>query len=594
MTLCYLPNGRQKYEDRADFYARFILDRQLLNDETWSRFIEVFRSREDAGDHGWRGEYFGKMMRGACLTYRYCPNDRLYALLERTVRDLLATADENGRIATYPPDHEFVGWDVWCRKYVLVGCLHFYGICKDEALRAEILAAMDRHLTYIESKIGDGKTPITDTSEWYGGMNASSILEAVVELYKLTKEPRHLAFAEHILRLGGCKGGNVLDVIAEGKLLPHEFPTTKAYETMSYIEGVLAYHEVTGKSEYLDLAEKFCDLVAENEITVIGCAGCHGEHFDHAVETQTRKYPKKYIMQETCVTVTWIRLSERLLRVTGRAKYADRIERSALNALYGAINLYGETQYGKEEKTWLKGLPFDSYSPLVSARRGIGIGGYKKFAAGGYYGCCACIGAAGTALYPLASAMASENGLTISFYHAGEISYQTPQGVNVGITVAGDLADGKITLTLHPEKECVFDLTLRIPDWSGFADISLNGESNSVEAGYHTLSRVWKKGDALTLSFNSPLIVQERDGRVALSYGPFVLARDQAKESLFAPRAIAVREDLDYRKLPTQEVERVRLEITTGGRRFLFTDYASCGKHWTRRRSRVTVWQKKI
>ena len=590
MKLTYLPIGDQKYTGRSDDYARFILKKQLLDASLWRRFVEVFVTREDAADHGWRGEYFGKMMRGACLTYRYLPDERLYALLEQTVRALIATADGQGRIATYPPEHELVGWDVWCRKYVLVGCLHFYEICKDGALQGEILAAMERHLAAIEEKVGDGLIPITDTSEWYGGMNASSILEPVVEMYKLTKNERHLAFAEHIIRAGGCKAGSAVEAAKAG-VLPHEFPTTKAYETMSFFEGILAYYEATGKSEYLDVVERFSDLVAANEVTVVGSAGCRNEHFNHSVEVQTEKYPDKYVMQETCVTVTWMRLQERLLRVTGLVKYADRIERSVLNAMYGAVNLYGEKQYGKEEKNWLEGLPFDSYSPLVSARRGIGIGGYKKFASGGFYGCCACIGAAGTALYPRSSAMASDEGLTVLFYHAGEILYPL-KGGDVRLEIAGDHADGAFKVTIHLTGEREFALRFRVPDWSRDAEIKACGEILPVTDGLATVRRVWKEGDTITLSFHPTLGIERRNGKVAFSYGPFVLARDQGKGPLFAPRRVALDGEANYSRLRPESGERIRLEVPTRGGKLLLTDYASCGKHWTRRRSRVTVWHK--
>ena len=43
-------------------------------------------------------------------------------------------------------------------------------------------------------------------------------------------------------------------------------------------------------------------------------------------------------MQETCVTVTWIKLCYQLLRITGDSVYADEIEKSVYNALYGAVN----------------------------------------------------------------------------------------------------------------------------------------------------------------------------------------------------------------------------------------------------------------
>ncbi len=587
MKYTYLPNGYQSYTDRSDAYLRFIIERQLMDSALWSKFVDVYRTREDAGDDGWRGEYYGKMMRGACLAYKCRPDEALYSVLERTVKELIATADEMGRISTYPVDHELCGWDMWCRKYVLVGSLYFYDICHDKDLKESILTALRRHLDYIAARIGEGKTSVTDTSNWYGGMNAASILEPVVEMYKITREPAYLALAQHIIASGGCRDGSVPEAVEKG-VLPHEFPTTKAYETMSYFEGILAYYELTGEREYLDLVEKFSDLVAENEITLIGCAGCRDEHFDHAAVTQANDVPEKTIMQETCVTVTWMRLEERLLRVTGNMKYAERIETSALNALYGAINLYGEKQYCKEEKAFLDGVPFDSYSPLVASRRGVGIGGYKKFASGGYYGCCACIGAAGVALYPLASVMTSKKGAIVLFYHAGEIKIPFDGG-EMRLAATGSLATGQMdyVVTAAPTGEC--EITFRIPAWSKGSTVTLNGEKVESAESTCTLRRTWKAGDAISLSFALSGEKYLLNGKVAFKYGPFVLARDEAKGSDPSEKLKLTDLLLLLPITPTEE-EEVRLLLHTEKGEVLLSDYASSGKRWTEKKSRIAVW----
>ncbi len=589
MKLSYLPNGAQNYIDRSDAYLRFIVDKQLTDSALWAKFVEVFKTHEDALDDGWRGEYYGKMMRGACLAYMCRPDDKLYAVLESTVKALIAAADEMGRISTYPVEHELCGWDMWCRKYVLVGSLYFYTICKDDGLKKDILAALCRHLDYIAARIGEDKTPVTATSNWYGGMNSASILEPVVEMYKLTKEPAYIALAKHIIASGGCRDGSVPEAVMKG-VLPHELPTTKAYETMSYFEGILAYYELTGEKEYLDLVIKFADLVAENEITLIGCAGCHGEHFDHAAVTQANDVPDKTNMQETCVTVTWMRLSERLLRATGDMKYAERIEASALNALYGAINLFDEEQYCKEEKAFLKGVPFDSYSPLVAARRGVGIGGYKKFASGGYYGCCACIGAAGVALYPLSSVMQSEEGATVLFYHAGEVAIPTEKG-ELRLVARGSIASGKVAYVVTSAPKGEYALTFRIPSWSKRTLVVLNGESMDRPDSTVTLRREWQVGDRVDVAFDLKAKKHALKDKVAFTYGPFALARDEYKEQDFSAK-LRLSEPLLLLPVTPMEGEEVRLLLHTEKGEVLLTDYASCGKHWREEESRIAVWMK--
>lgn len=41
-------------------------------------FDQQFRDQQDGENQGWRGEYWGKMMRGAVMVYEYSQNRELY------------------------------------------------------------------------------------------------------------------------------------------------------------------------------------------------------------------------------------------------------------------------------------------------------------------------------------------------------------------------------------------------------------------------------------------------------------------------------------------------------------------------------------
>ena len=587
----YLPSGAAKYEGVAHESAWFILQKQLKDKSLWKKFVNVFREKADVVDNGWRGEYFGKMMRGACLTYRYLPDEELYEILYQTVQNLLSTQDEDGRITTYTKEAEFNGWDMWTRKYVLVGCLYFYGICQDESFKTQILNALQRHVEYLIEKIGEGKISILDTSHWYGGLNSSSILEPIVELYRLTGKGKYLTFAKYILDMGGCKGGNLLELAEKGEIMPYQYPEVKAYEMMSYFEGALAYYEVTGEERYLHIVEKFVDAVRNSDITIIGCAGCTHELFDNSAKKQTEETADKAIMQETCVTVTWMRLQERLLRLTGDEKYADGIELSAYNALYGSINIHGNKQYCAEEQGLLEGVPFDSYSPLVNQPRGIGIGGYKKFKEGGYYGCCACIGAAGTGLFPLMSAMQSPDGYVFTYYNQGVVETE-----NATFYISGNyVATGEVKMKISLSKPKTFALTLRIPKWSNAPSVTVCGEKKAVEKGYYSIEREWQDGDEILLVFHPEMRQLRLNGKAAFVYGNIVLARDEQKENADVNQPFtAVEKDgnLAVKMQKTEAGETLRFVLDTDMGGVLLTDYASCGKKWEEEKARISVWFK--
>ncbi len=592
----YLPAGAAKYESAVDAHARFIMEKQLKDKSLWEKFVQVFAERPDFCDYGWRGEYFGKMMRGACLTYRYAPDEELYEILYKTVSDLLDTQDELGRIASYPVSCEFAGWDIWSRKYVLVGCLYFYGICRDEQFKTRILDCMEKHVDYLIAHIGaeEGKMSILDTSAAWGGLNSSTILEPVIELYKLTGKQKFLDFAKYVLDQGGCHGGNLLELAEADEIYPYQYPQVKAYEMMSYFEGALAWYEVTGQERYLHIVEKFVRAVKESDITIIGCAGCTHELFDHSAHVQTEPAKDRGIMQETCVTVTWMRLLERLLRLTGNAAYVDEIERSAYNALYGSLNPFNQTQYSFEDKAFVAGVPFDSYSPLVYQPRGIGIGGYKKFSSGGYYGCCACIGAAGTALFPLIGVLAFENGFVFNGYHGGSVQATTPAGQTVTFTLSGNYeGEGEVQIRIGLDAPEAFALKLRVPAWSNAPVLKVCGEQIEAVKGYNQLGCIWHDGDVITLSLHPEVERVTLNGKQAFAYGCLVLARDEKKESgdINAPFAPVMHDGrLVLHQIEPEPCEMVRFVLETDQGPVLLTDYAWCGKRWNEPNSAIAVW----
>ena len=225
----FIKQGKLNYQGFLKDLFDFINDKQLLDASLWKKFVDVFRERPDSNDFRWRGEYWGKMMRGAAICYQYEQSEELYKVLRETTIDLLSTQDELGRISSYSVDKEFNGWDIWGRKYVLTALLHFYEICKEDELKERIIDACTKHALYLVKKIGnkDGQKMITDTSTFWLGVNSSSILEPIVNLYKITNNKALLDFAKYIIDEGGIKEGNLIDEVLEGKHLPYQYPEPK-------------------------------------------------------------------------------------------------------------------------------------------------------------------------------------------------------------------------------------------------------------------------------------------------------------------------------------------------------------------------------
>lgn len=586
-----------RFQGVAHKTALFFQEKQLSDTALWAKFVDLYRSQPDGENMGWRGEYWGKMMRGGALVCAYTQDAKLYKILTDSVRDMLTVAESDGRVSTYTKDTEFDGWDLWSRKYVLLGCEYYLEICKDEASKQEIVAFLCNCADYIMAHIGADKKPITKASRNWLGINSSSILEPIVRLYKLTGQQKYLDFAKYIIDEGGADGINIFELAYENKLYPYQYGVPKAYELTSCFEGLLEYYLVTGIEKYKIAVVNFAKAMLQSDISIIGCSGITHEMLDHTRTRQTVCYDG--VMQETCVTVTWMKFCSRLLELTGESLYADAMEQSFYNAYLGAVNAEDrECTYVKERfpdlgvKTTY--LPVDSYSPLTWGKRGRVVGGTQLLPDLSYYGCCACIASAGIGVFLKSAITADNNGITVNFFETGSAEFDW-QGRKVTLTMETDYpTDGKVKIRIQTEKPVAFTLKVRNPGWSAYPD------------GYTCHNKVWTD-ETLELNFPMPITFHypihweedvlfgnkpvrhnpEEDNYIAVTRGPLVLAADSRLDN---PATF----DLTYIVEPCGDLTlgetecMLKLKIThKNGTPVYLVDYASAGKDW---QSQIAAW----
>lgn len=624
-----------KFTGLTEEVFQFVENFHLTDEIHWRRFVEQFRIHSDVEDRGWKGEFWGKMMRGASLVYAYTKNETLYRTLSKTVEDMIESQDALGRISTYTVEEEFTGWDLWCRKYVMLGMEYFLDICKEEALEKKIIASLQGQADYLLEKIGpgEGQRSIAESAIFWRGLSASSILEPIVRLYHLTREERYLAFAEYIVESGGSSVANIFKLAYEDQFSPYQYPVTKAYEMISCFEGLLALYRETGTAWYKDAIIRFANQLLETEFTIIGCSGCSHELFDHSTVRQARPSDGES-MQETCVTVTLMKFFYQVYLLTGDSTYVDAFERSYYNAYLGALNTekrigidVTKLYNGAYKDAIAEALPFDSYSPLTANTRGNGIGGVRMMPDFHYYGCCACIGSAGIGLVPQLALTASETGFAMNLYLPGTITTAMPSGQAVTFeTETTYPAEGAIRITIHMDKPEELALAFRIPAWSKMNRLQVNGEEMSCQAGYTEVTKVWKEGDQILLdldmrtevlypiSYGSQILMTEMlwnydyvvpvydvedetaKDHVAFRRGPLILAgenrlgyRVEDAHSFaigmdgYIEGTMAVDEIAPYPHI-------VEMEIPLHDGSFLhLTDYASAGKTWNEE-SKMAAW----
>lgn len=614
------------YSGIMDSTMKFVEEFQLLKTDDWKRFVGQFCKDSDGPDFGWRGEYWGKMMRGACFVYSYTKNKKLYEVLKATVLDMIAVAEPDGRISSYGKDREFRGWDMWCRKYVLLGMQYFIEICDDDDLKNKIIKSMCGQVDYIMSKIGkpeDGKILITTATNHWRGLNSASLLEPIVRLYTLTGDKKHFDFAQYIADCGATDVVNLFDLAYENKLYPYQYPVTKAYEMISCFEGLLELYRITKMEKYKIAIVNFADKILESDFTVIGSCGCTHELFDHSTVRQANTNNGK-IMQETCVTVTLMKFFYQLHILTGESKYMDAFEISLYNAYLGSVNTEkvvsqrGAITYSPEAIK--AAMPFDSYSPLTADCRGNGVGGFKVMSDNHYYGCCACIGSVGIGMVPKVQLMNCEDGFVMNLYVPGTVNTEF-NGAKVSFVTETEYPRlGSVKITVKAVGK--FTLRLRNPYWSKTTNVFVNEEKIESTEGYIVIDKVWKDGDTVSLELDmrteaiypipygeQVLMTEVIWGRnyvipkydeedpiaknhIALRRGPLMLAQDEALGySTAAP--ISVKTENGYVNTEidnSTEKVLVNARIPLADGSYLpVIDYSSAGKTWEEDK-KIAVW----
>ena len=117
--------------------------------ENLDTLISVFRVQDEV-NNAWGSEFWGKWVQGAIGMYRYTHDEQLYNIIQQAQERLIACQLPNGYIGDYDEEHQLAGWDVWGRKYTILGLLKWY---HETGYKPSLHAAI-RLLDYTLTQIG--------------------------------------------------------------------------------------------------------------------------------------------------------------------------------------------------------------------------------------------------------------------------------------------------------------------------------------------------------------------------------------------------------------------------------------------------------
>jgi hypothetical protein len=449
------------------------------------------------GPHPWIGEHVGKWLHAATLAWAYSGDPGLREKLDSVASRLIAAQEPDGYLGTYLPAQRFglypgADWDVWSHKYCMIGLMTYYRYTGNKAALRSAARAADLLLRTFPAK----KSILAAGT--HEGMAATSVLEPMVKLYRLTGDSRYLGFCRYIVGAYDEPGGPaIVRTLLEKGDVSHT-ANGKAYEMLSNMVGLCELERVTGDPRILRAVNNAWSDIVTNRLYVTGTSSNH-ELFGSKHELPNGEDAH---LGETCVTVTWIQLNIQLLRLTGEAKYADEIERSLYNHLTAAQNPRGDD--------WCY------YTALE---------GHKHYDKG--ITCCHSSGPRGLALAPTVAYLQSGPVLYVDTFETSNAKFSVGS-VDVQLDQEGDFPrKGHSTITVHTAGPAMFALKVRVPAWAA----PLHIEGAVTTAGWATLpSRRWSDGDRVEVSYNLSGRVIAGDymnySRAALAWGPFILAAE--------------------------------------------------------------------
>ena len=519
-----LPNTR---------YNGWIADRMTINVEKrlltldLQMILDPFVNRP--GKQWWAGEHVGKFLHAATHAWLFTGDDRLKARLDSAVSTLIDTQLPNGYLGTYNESDQFgqgdgAGWngpvwDVWTHKYVLIGLLTVYRATG----HAPSLAASRRVADLLYEIFVVRKRSMRLASA-HQGMAATSVLEPIAILYRLTGEPRYLEFCHRIIDAwedendpetwmneDGCR--LLTSLLEHGNV--YRTAGRKAYEMLSNLVGLLELYRVDPDERYLTACTNAWNDIATKRLYLTGTASYH-EHF-----TPDHRLPPGQAAGEGCVTVTWLQLTRHLLELTGEVRYADELERTTYNALLAAQSpRTGEVTY---------------FVPLVGRKHYNGHDAKLDPP----ISCCSSSIPRGIAMIPAFASGVLNGKPALLQYIPGKHVLHYENGEDrrkVTLHVGGDYPrTGDFEIEADLEHPARFAVVLRAPFWATGFEATVEGVTHRPSGSrLIEIERVWSPGDKVRVKI--PLKIRRvHDGdktgdSVAFVRGPQVLAADTAIE----------------------------------------------------------------
>jgi DUF1680 family protein len=454
-------------------------------------FLTFYRKKADC--RGYTG--LGKLIDSVVRFAAYTNDTKVLALKKRIVDETIAAQAPDGYIGLNAPSGRMWGiWDVHDMNYIVYGLLadyHFFG-------QQRSLAAARKAMDYIIERWPAQPANWAEQIHVATHVHVTGLERTLLTLYRATDDHRYLDFCTHERALPDWNLGIVIGRrnLIEGHV----------YAYLTRCLAQLELYRLQPDPKLLGQTRRAVHFLdAEDGMSITGAAG--------QWEIWTDDQDGRKALGETCATAYEMRIYDSLLRLEGKSRYGDFMERILYNTLFGAQSCDGRR--------------IRYYTPLEGEREYFPIDAY----------CCPCnfrriIAELPTMIYYRAPA-----GLAINLYTPSETAVDLPGGVSLKVRQETDYpSSGRVVVHVDPSAPVQYSLQLRIPRWCKKPSVAVNGEPwpRPITSGeFLTLDRRWTAGDRVTLDLpmNWRLVLgrKRQAGRAAVMRGPVVFCLNPAQ-----------------------------------------------------------------
>ena len=482
-----------------------------------------------------------KIMEGAAYSLAMHPD----ADLERYLDDLIATIagaqEEDGYLytartidpANLPPNAGSERWSFLDQSHELYNVGHMY-----EAAVAHFEATGKRTFLEVALKNADLIERTFGHDKQYGVPGHQEIEIGLVKLYRVTGETKYLDLARYFLDVRGCEVPDAKYPQRRDPYFQSHIPVVEQKEAVGHAvralymySGMADVAAITGDDQYIMAIDEIWKNVVYKKLYITGGVGArhNGEAFGLDYEL-----PNATAYNETCAAIANCMWNHRMFLLKGEGKYFDVLERTLYNGLLSGISLEGneffypnplacDATYAFNQGALTRKPWFDcSCCPANIVRFLPSLPGY---------------------IYAV-----KETDVFVNLYLSNTVQMEIKDSKLELKQQTVYPWDGKVKISVNPEKETNFTLKLRVPGWAQNQpvpgdlyryygeskktwQISVNGEKLNLtpKEGYVAVKRNWVKGDVILLELPmdvrlvlSHANIADNRNRTALERGPIV------------------------------------------------------------------------